>query len=122
MLDRLPGVGFICKREERHYAMRESRKALAMYHAVHAQHPELAGVRLYERIVMSLAGVDAEAARALIRAAEQSFAAWPNDRDLTFRDVVHYLCFAGFTRTHNDRGWTRTSLGEVADSVIPKDL
>ena len=93
-----------------------------MYHAVRARHPELAGMALYEQIVVSLAGVTAEAAHALVRAAEQSFTGWPSDRALSFRDVVHYLCFDGFARSHNDRGWTRTSFRRIADSVIPKEL
>jgi hypothetical protein len=117
-----PILGFLWTREERQYAKRESRKALAMYHAVRAEHPELAGLPLYEQVVVSLTGASAEAAQALVRAAEQSFAVWPSERELTFRDVVHYLCFEGFTRSHSDRGWTRTSLRDVADSVIPKDL
>lgn len=108
--------------EERRYAKRESMKALAMYHAVREQHPELTGIALYEKIVVSVSGMDAEAAHALVRAAEQSFTEWPIDRGLAFRDVVHYLCFDGFTRSHDDRGWTRTSMREVSDSVIPKDL
>ena len=121
-LEQLPRMGFAIEIEERRYTKRESRKALAIYHAVHAQHPELTGIALYEKIAESLAEVGAEAAHALVRAAEQSFAEWPSDRDLTFRDVVHYLCFDGFSRSHDDRGWTLTSLREVADSVIPKDL
>jgi hypothetical protein len=122
MIAILPSFEFMWKREEKHYAKRESGKALAMYHTVHSQHPELSGMALYERIVASLAGVDAQEAHSLVRAAEQSIAGWPEDRDLTFRDVVHYLMFRSFTRSHNDRGWTRTSFREVADSVIPKDL
>lgn len=122
MIERLPILGFILTRQERHYAKAESGRALAMYHTVREQYPGLSGIALYERIVANLTGVNAEAAQALVRAAEQSFTEWPSDRGLTFRDVVHYLCFDGFTRSHNDRGWTRTSLREVADSVIPKDL
>jgi transcriptional regulator with XRE-family HTH domain len=120
--EQLPSLGFAIEMEERRYAKRESRRALAIYDAVHAQHPELTGIALYEKITESLAEVGAEAAHALVRAAEQSFAEWPNDRELTFRDVVHYLCFDGFSRSHDGRGWTLTSLGEIADSVIPKDL
>ena len=122
MMERLPGLGYIWTREERHFARRLSRRALATYHVVRAQHAELTGLALYEKIVEALAGVGAEAAGALIRAAERCFTGWPSVRGLTFRDVVHYLCFDGFTRSHGDRGWTRTSLRKVVDSVIPQDL
>ena len=122
MLERLSVLWSKRKREERRYAKRESLKALAMYHAMREQHPELTGIALYEKIVASLTGADAEAAHALVQAAEQSFAEWPSDRGLTFRDVVHYLCFDGYTKSHDDLGWTRTSMRKVANAVIPKDL
>ena len=93
-----------------------------MYHTVRAQNPHLTGAKLYEKVVVNLTGVDAEAAQAFVRAAEQSFTEWPSERGLTFRDVVHYLCFEGFTQSHDNRGWTRSSLRQVADSVIPSDL
>ena len=93
-----------------------------MYHTVRAQNPQLTGTKLYEKVVVSLTGMDAEAAQALVRAAEQSFAEWPLVRELTFRDVVHYLCFEGFIRSHNGRRWTRSSMREVAEAVIPNDL
>ncbi len=112
--------------EERYYARRESRKVLAMYHVMRAEHPELTGTELYQTIVASLTRSDADvanvAAQAIVRAAGQSFAAWPSERALTFRDVVHYLCFECFTRSRHNKGWTLTSIREVVDSVIPKDL
>ena len=92
-----------------------------MYRKVRAQHPGLTGIALYEKVVSSLPGVSAEAAQTLVRAAEQTFAEWPEERELTFRDVVHYLCFDRFPQFHN-RNWTRTSLRGAVESVIPEDL
>jgi hypothetical protein len=66
--------------------------------------------------------VSAGAAKALVRAAERSFTEWPSERELTFRDVAHYLCFESLSRTHENRNWTRTLLRDVVDSEIPKDL
>lgn len=50
MIERLPIPGFILTREERGNAKAESSKALATYHSARAQHPEPAGVNLYEKI------------------------------------------------------------------------
>lgn len=119
MLERL---NFFWAVEEGRYARRESRNVLAMYRMVRAQHPELTGIALYEKVVSSLPGVSAEAAQTLVRAAEQTFAEWPEERELTFRDVVHYLCFERFSRDHDNRNWTRTSLRGAVESVIPEDL
>jgi hypothetical protein len=107
---------------ERRYVRRESANALAMYNLVRAENPGLTGSALYEKVIIRLTGADAEASRALVRAAEQSFAEWPKTRELTFRDVAHYLCFQRISETHGNRNWTRTLLSEVVDSVIPEDL
>jgi hypothetical protein len=122
MFIRWPVLSFMWAAEERRYARRESRKVLAMYRVVRAQHPAVTGIALYEKIVATLTGTSADAARGLVRAAEKSFCEWPCERDLTFRDVVHYLCFEGFSQSHGDRSWTRTLLREVVDKEIPKNL
>ena len=122
MIRQWPVLSFMWIGEEKRYFRRESRKVLAMYRAVRAQHPAVTGMALYEEVVGRVTGVSADGARALVRAAEQSFATWPSERDLTFRDVVHYLCFESFSQSHGNRNWMRTSLREVVDSEIPKDL
>jgi hypothetical protein len=122
MIERWPVLGFIWLGEERRYVRRESRKALAMYRDVHTKHSAVTGRALYEKIVARLTGASAEAARALVRAAEQSFAEWPIERELTFRDVVHYLCFERFSQSHGNRNWTRTSLRKIVDAEIPNNL
>ena len=122
MIKRWPVLSFMWAAEERRHVRRESRKVLAMYRAVRAQHPAVTGIALYEKIVAMLTGASADAARGLVRAAEQSFCEWPSERELTFRDVVHYLCFESFSQSHDDRSWTRTLLREVVDSEIPKEL
>jgi len=108
--------------EEKRYVRRESRKALATYRDVRTQRSTVQGMELYEEVVARLTGASADAAHALVRAAEQSFAEWPVERDLTFRDVVHYLCFQRFCASHDNRDWMRTSLREVVEAEIPKGL
>lgn len=115
-------IGFTWAGEERRYVRRESRKVLATYHEVRAQEPALTGKQLYEKVVAKLTGATADAAKALVRAAEQSFAQWPSERELTFRDVAHYLCFESFSQAHDNRDWTRTLLSKVVDAEIPKGL
>jgi hypothetical protein len=122
ILELRPILDYLWAGEEKRFTRRESKIVLATYHAVRAQHPELAGPALYEMVVAHQTGVSAEAAKALVRAAEQSFADWPKERPLTFRDVVHYLCFESFVKSHDKNEWTRTSLGDIVDSVIPDGL
>ena len=122
MTKQWPVLSFLWAAEERRYVRHESRKVLAMYRIVRAQHPAVTGTALYERVVATLNGVGIDAARGLVRAAERSFCEWPCERELTFRDVVHYLCFESFSQSHDDRNWTHTLLREVVDSEIPKEL
>ncbi len=122
MIERWPLLGFMWLGEEGRYARRESRKALATYRDVRTQHAAVTGTALYEKIVARLTGASADAARALVRSAQQSFAEWPVERELTFRDVVHYLCFERFSRSHGNRHWTRTSLRRIVDAEIPRNL
>jgi hypothetical protein len=122
IMERRPALSYLWPGEERRYAKRESKIVLATYHVVRSQYPLLTGKALYEMVVAHQTGVSADDAKAMVRVAEQSFAEWPSDRDLTFRDVVHYLCFESFVKSHDNNEWTRTSLREVVDSVIPKEL
>jgi transposase-like protein len=108
---------------EKHFAARISRELLELHRKVAAAHPRLTKHELYREIVMSrLGGTPAAAEAALTRAAE-SFASWPVERPLTFRDVVHYLAVSDYLATNDDIAeWTQENLGRVVASVVPEDL
>jgi hypothetical protein len=108
--------------QERYYAKRASTEVLEAYQRVHTQRPELAGRALYRQVVMVRTGIDAKAADALLQSAEQSFAEWPVQRELDFRDVAHYLVYDGYMRSFGSRHWTRRHIGHIVDSVIPAKL
>jgi len=122
MRERWSLPGFMLEEQERQYVRRESRNVLATYVSVRAENPALTGKVLYEEVVTTWTGGSTEAARALVRVAEQSFAVWPSERELTFRDVVHALCFERLSKMHDNRKWTYTLLRPVVDSEIPRDL
>jgi transposase-like protein len=108
---------------EKHYAARISRELLELHRRVAAAHPRLTKHELYREIVMArLGGTMAAADAALDRAAE-SFASWPVERPLTFRDVVHYLAVSDYLAANGDIAeWTQENLGRVVASVVPEDL
>ncbi len=107
---------------EKRYARRASRSVLDVYWQVRAAHPELSGKALYTEVIATHSHTDQEAARAIVLKAEQSFAEWPNQRDLTFRDVVAYLVFDEFMRLHPSRHGTRADMRRVAAKIIPANL
>ena len=58
----------------------------------------------------------------MLTRAEQSFAAWPSQRDLTFADVVHYLAVEEFFASHGEAHWTQAHMGRMVAARIPNGL
>jgi hypothetical protein len=107
---------------EKWYARRASRELLEWYRRVHGEEPQLAGTALYQRVIVRRSGFDVKAAAGIVRRAEQSFCAWPSDRDLRFRDVVLYVVIDEYLRSHSTHLGTQTNMGEVVVRLIPGDL
>jgi hypothetical protein len=76
---------------ERATARAMSRAAIQAYHDVETSRPELTGVLRYREVVVRQTGLEEHEAQAILDLAEDSFAVWPVERRLIFRDVVQYL-------------------------------
>lgn len=107
---------------ERRFARRIGRELLKLYRIVSARHPDLRGRGLYRTIVISHTRVDPESAEALLDQAEESFAAWPTQRALKFRDVVHFIAVSEFLATHDNSSWIHSDMGREVASEIPPNL
>jgi hypothetical protein len=114
----LPGVRLLT---EIWFAWQASRELLDSYQRMHREDPQLLGKTLYERIVSRRSGLDVQAVAGILRRAEQSFCAWPSERDLKYRDVVQYIVIEEYLRTYGAIG-TQTNLVKVVAYVIPNDL
>jgi hypothetical protein len=107
---------------ELRFAKKAARLALARYHRLRAERPELNGQALYQAFVCERNAIDESAARAILQRAEASFAAWPNDRDLIFRDVVQYLAISEYLASHPERGGTTVNMTRIIAQIIPGQL
>ena len=107
---------------ELRFAKKAGRRALAHYHRLRTDRPELIGQALYLAFVRERNAIDESAARAILRRAEASFAAWPNDRDLNFRDVVQYLVISEYLSSHPERGGTTVNMTRIIAQVVPGQL
>ncbi len=107
---------------ERRYATHAALAALSLYHRLRAKEPALAGTALYEAVVRMRNGIAASDARAVLRRARESFAAWPVDRDLIFRDVVQYLVISEYLKAKAKRASTTINMAYVVAQIIPKEL
>lgn len=116
-------LGLFAGTAERHYAKRASEQMLDLFQQERREHPDLSGPALYEAVAARRLGTKPRISPAeLVRRAEESFADWPAERAVRFRDVVHYLIFDEYLHQGNAREATKTNMGAVVARVIPEEL
>ena len=109
--------------QEKHFAAKTSRELLKLYDKVSSERPGMKKLELYRHIVMARTGGTLAAADATLARATESFATWPVERALTFRDVVHYLAVSDYLATNTEAAeWTRENLGRVVARLVPEKL
>lgn len=108
-------------RRESRYVAEVTRELLKLHWIVSASHPGLRRREIYRKVVMARTGAGEDEANMLLRRAEQSFATWPRERELTFADVVHYLAVSEYL-TSDERLATRIDMGRLIAGRIPPDL
>ncbi|HEY2274749.1 MAG TPA: hypothetical protein VGH61_04540 [Steroidobacteraceae bacterium] len=116
-------LGLFAGSAERRYARRASEQMLDLFQRERRERPELSGRALYEAVAARRLGDKPRISAAeVVRRAEESFADWPAERAVRFRDVVHYLIFDEYTHAGKAREATRTNMGAVVARVIPEEL
>jgi hypothetical protein len=107
---------------ERGIARDISRECLRIFRELEDTQPKVKGVARYLEVVVRHTGADPTAALDVIDGAHESFACWPVERALCFRDVVHYLaaqqCLAG---RPPEQG-ILTHLTSIIDAEIPQGI
>jgi hypothetical protein len=107
---------------ELRYAKGASRQLLELFRRQQRERPELKGRALYEAVIARRLGSNPTLSAAeIVRRAKESFADWPADRELKFRDVVHYQIFDEYMRRSQVVG-TRTNFGVAVAQIIPAEL
>lgn len=104
---------------ERRFARSCCQELLRTYNTIATEHPDLAREELYRQVVALRTGGSAEAVRAVLKGADESYAWWPQVRDLTLRDIAHYLSVTEFLATHGESPWIHNSLKRVVSESIP---
>jgi len=107
---------------ERAIARDISRDCLRIYRELEDSQPRVRGLARYLEVVVRHASLDPTEALDIIDGAHESFACWPVERALCFRDVVHYLaarkCLAGRPA---EQGIV-THLASIIDAEIPQGI
>jgi hypothetical protein len=107
---------------ERTYARRTSRELLELYHRLATEAPNVTGRSLYERVVAERTGLDTKGVGVIVQRAEESFADWPVERPLIFRDIVLYLILQKRGSHAIDIAGARGALGGAVAEIVPADL
>jgi hypothetical protein len=113
---------FLRLMRERRHVKRTCRDCLALYRRVEAQGANTTAAERYSQVIASRTGADAKAVNTIMRRAEESFAAWPNDRPLTFRDVVQYLAITERLGDIMSESGVRAHVAAIVARLIPANL
>lgn len=122
LLARLPLYGWRIAWTERAYAKRQCALLLEIYEHLRKEHPELGGDELYARVVEYGLDCDPTAARSIVLGADRSFAQWPTERDVMFRDVASFLLMNQLLPAHSKTLGVQANVTSIVAAVIPLRL
>jgi hypothetical protein len=119
-------LNFVAAMRERRQIRRFCDDSLRLYRKVEAQMPQAPQTERYARFIELSSGVTAATVLTVMRRAEESFADWPNERPLNFRDVVQYLAVTDCLKIDIAVAGVRSRkvdfVIDIVGQVIPRDL
>jgi hypothetical protein len=118
----LPFLGHLVARRERALARAQCTLMLEVHRTVQIESPGLTGEALYQRVVAKRLSCGERRARELVRLADQSFAQWPEARDVNFRDVVTYVIVNQIMVAHARAMGTQSDVEKIVNAAIPEGL
>jgi hypothetical protein len=108
-------------RENKHLK-RTCRECLELYHKVSQENATATALERYAQVVAKRTGADAKGTRIIMRRAEESFASWPVERPLNFRDVVQYLAVTECLSDDLSAIGVRADVTVLVAKLIPVNL
>jgi hypothetical protein len=118
----LPFLNQMVAKREQTLARSCCQQMLEIRSALKAQEPALDSEALYERAVSQRLACDMTRAREVVRMADVSFAQWPEERDVRFRDVVNYLIVHEILGKDPKAMGTQSNIDRIIRDSIPKEL
>ena len=120
LLQRLKGPWKVWREQRRAAAC--CREILRLDRLIAAGQPWLPQSERYRKVVAAYTVADLAHAKAVLDCTQASFASWPVERDLSLRDVAHYLAVSELLAASGEAGGVQASLKRVIDSTIPAGL
>ena len=117
---------FLSVLRERHQIRRICSESLKLYRRVEREMPEASNMERYARVIAEHSGADPNTVQAIMRRTEESFATWPVERPLNFRDIVQYMAVTGGLKADIAVTGVRSrfvdSVFDIVADVIPANL
>jgi hypothetical protein len=111
---------------ERYQIRRICLDSLRLYRRIEREMPESSQRERYARVIEERSGADPTTVQEIMRRTEESFAAWPIERPLNFRDIVQYMAVTGGLKTDIAVTGVRSrfvdSVFDIVTDVIPANL
>jgi hypothetical protein len=124
--DTLRPLNFVAAMRERRQIRRFCDESLLLYRQIEAQMPQASPTERYGRFIELRSGVTPGSVPTVLRRAAESFADWPNERPLNFRDVVQYLAVTDCLKIDIAVAGVRSRIVDfvidIVGHVIPRDL
>jgi hypothetical protein len=122
LLEHVPLIDRHIARRERAYARGQCKLLLEIHGHFQRQHPGLGGDELYARVVEHGLDCDSTLARSIILEADRSFAQWPAERDVIFRDVACFLLLNHLLPAHSKTLGVQANIAAIVAAAIPLRL
>ena len=113
---------FFIGRRERKEAAKTAQEMLDIYRKIAGAYPTLKGNTLYRQVVVAYKGGGLPEADSVLRKAADSYAKWPIERPLVFRDVVHYVAVTDYLATNVSANWTQENIGRQVAKLVRESL
>ena len=111
---------FIAAMRERHKIRRLCVESLELYRQVEIEMPQASNTARYARVIELRSGADAGTVLKFMRRAEESFASWPVERPLNFRDIVQYLAVTDGLHTDIAVAGVGSRVVDFALHIVPE--
>src|SRR5882672_3061449 len=105
---------------ERKQIRRVCAESLNLYRQVEIEMPQASNTDRYARVIQRRSGADADAAIEFMRRAEESFASWPIERPLNFRDIVQYMVVTDGFKADIAVDGVRSRVVDFAIDIVPQ--
>ena len=114
--------GFLSAMREVHHVKRTCRECLQLYRRIEREKAGSTSEERYAYVVAGRTGTDIDGVKSIMRRVEESFATWPTERPVNFRDVVQYFAITDCLRETVSESGVRAEVSSVVAKLIPADL